>query len=161
MNAIFTGARSLAGRPDVRAVAQRVGHAASAFVAVGEQACRPITSLLGHGTPQMVAVLRQRIAALGTFSPFTAEAVAVPSASADTGRAALTFPDERAAKANAKGRAAAPPVMNQLVTGRSNAIRVTGTDVTGAVLALNLQTSSPRVLPLAVQTGSLGLDVCL
>jgi hypothetical protein len=117
VNAIFTSGQSLASRPDVRAVAQQVGHAVGAFVAVGEQACRPITALLGHGTPQVAALLRQRIAALGTFSPFTAEALAVPSPSADTGRAALAFPDGREARANARGRAAAPPVMNQLATG--------------------------------------------
>jgi hypothetical protein len=162
VNGIFTDGPSLASRPDVRAVAQQAGPAVGAYVvAVGEQACQPITAVLGHATPQIGALLRQRVAALGTFSPFTAEAVAVPSPSADTGRAALAFPDERAAKANAEGRAAAPAMISQMVTGRANAIRATGTNVTGAVLTLALHTSSPRVLPQAVQTRALGLDLCL
>jgi hypothetical protein len=161
VNSILAGGESLASRPDVRAVAQQAGHAAGAYIAVGAQACRPIGALLAHGTPRVDALLRQRIAALGTFSPFTAEAIAAPSPTADTGRAALAFPDGRRARANAKGRAAAAPAISQLPTGQSNAIRVTGTNVTGAVLTLALQTSSPRMLPQAVHTGSLGLDVCL
>ncbi|HEY3088815.1 MAG TPA: hypothetical protein VGJ59_12205 [Jatrophihabitantaceae bacterium] len=161
VNGIFTDGPSLASRPDLRAVAEQAGPAVGAYVAVGEQARLPITAVLGHATPQIGALLRQRVAALGTFSPFTAEAVAVPSPSADTGRAALAFPDERAAKANAEGRAAAPAMISQMVTGRANAIRATGTNVTGAVLTLALHTSSPRVLPQAVQTRALGLDLCL
>jgi hypothetical protein len=161
VNGIFADGLSLASRTDVRAVAQQAGPAVGAFVATGEQACQPITAVLGRATPQIGALLRQRVAALGAFSPFTALAVAVPSPSADTGRAALAFPDGRAAKANAEGRAAAPAMISQMVTGRANAIRVTGTNVTGAVLTLALHTSAPRVLPQAVQTRALGLDVCM
>lgn len=162
VNGIFSGGKSLASRPDVQAVAKQVSNAVSAFVAVDKQACLPITALLGgHSTPQLTARIRQQIAPLGTFTPFTAEAVAVLSTSGDTGKAALAFPDASAAKANAKGRAAAPAVVNHLEQGQSNAIRVTGTSVSGAVLTLTLQSSSPRVLPQAVQTRALGLDLCL
>jgi hypothetical protein len=159
VNGIFAGDASFASRPDVQAVAQRVGQPVGALVAVGEQACQPITAIFRRDTPS--ARLRQQIAGLGTFSPFTAEAVAVTSPSAHTGRAALAFPGEAAAKANVKGRAAAPPVINQMVTGRPDAIRVTGTQVAGAVLMLALQTSSPRALPDAANTRALGFDVCL
>jgi hypothetical protein len=161
VNGIFAGGASFASRPDVQAVAQRVGQAVGALVAVGEQACQPMTAIFRRETPSAAARLRQQIAGLGTFSPFSAEAVAVTSPSAHTGRAALAFPGEAAAKANVKGRAAAPPVINQMVTGRPDAIRVTGTQVAGAVLMLALQTSSPRALPDAANTRALGFDVCL
>jgi hypothetical protein len=98
VNGIFADGLSLASRTDVRAVAQQAGPAVGAFVATGEQACQPITAVLGRATPQIGALLRQRVAALGAFSPFTALAVAVPSPSADTGRAALAFPDGRCCK---------------------------------------------------------------
>ncbi len=161
VNPILGNGPSLGERADVKALG-RVGPLVSAAVSVGKSACQPLAQLSGgRMPPATLQQLRQRFTALGTLSPFTADIVGVPAAAGTTGLAALTFADAGAARANAKARAAAPPVMSAMIGAQPDAIKVTSASASGPVLKLALQTSRPPVLPEAVANRSLGFDVCL
>jgi hypothetical protein len=152
---------SLGGRADVKAAVAQVGKVVGAALMVGAPACVPVADVVGRSAPPAaVASLRRQLTALGTYSPFTVDAVGVTDAAGTSGTAALVFSDAAAARANRKARSAAPAVMSRAIGAAPDALVVDSSSVEGPVLKLSLRTSGPRVVPQAVDRRSLGFDVC-
>jgi hypothetical protein len=162
VDAILGGGKRFTDLPSVRSVTQHAGAGTpvGAVVAVGTSACTPLSTLGRNLAPLALAVVRAKFAALGTLTPFSADAVASDDVRGATGTAALAFPAASDARANLKARAAAPPIMNQLVSRTPDALTVTSSTVDGPVLTLALRTKNGRVLPQAMNTRALGFDLC-
>jgi hypothetical protein len=159
VKAFFAGGSSLLARSDVKQLAGKVGTLTTAAVAIGNQACQPLSAIGARMPPAAIQRLRQQFTALGPFSPFTADIVGVRASGPSI--AALAFADAAAARANAKARAAAPRLMATIKGVEPDRLSVDATTVSGSVLALELHLADPRVLPEAVTSQALGFDVCL
>ena len=159
VQAFLAGGSSLLDRSDVKQLAGKIGTVTTAAVAVGNQACEPLSAIGARMSPAALQRVRQQFTALGSFSPFTADIIGVRTSGASL--AALAFADSAAARANAKARAAAPNVMATIMGVEPNRLTVDATTVSGSVLALELHLADPRVLPEAVNNRALGFDVCL
>lgn len=136
----------------------RLGRIATASTAVGSVACVKLTNLIRVPTPAIVADVRKMFH--GIFTPPRAEITAMASGSTTTALDVLTFPDERTARVNRAGRAAAYKVTTRVMLGGSTGMRVTGSAVTGRVLSFNMTARQPDDFPQLVNYMGLGVDIC-
>lgn len=137
----------------------RLGRIATASIAIGPAACVKLTELVGRmATPADLAAARKFFH--GTFTPPQAEITALADPADATALDALTFPDQRTAKANRASRSAASRVTSGIMFGGATGIRVTGTAVTGRVLSFDMTARQPYDFPELVDYHGLGVDVC-
>jgi hypothetical protein len=145
--------------PLLALAAARLGRIATAAIAVGPAACVKLTGLLGlRATRAQLARVRQFFH--GTFTPPQAEITALAGPADTTALDALTFPDQRTAKANRAGRSAASKVTTEMRFGGPTPVTVTRTAVTGRVLSFDMTAKQPHDFPELVDYNDLGVDIC-
>jgi hypothetical protein len=144
--------------PLLTLAAARLGHIATASIVVGSGACVSLREMLGmRATPMMIAVLRKSFP--GTFTRPQAEIAAQADPAGLTALDALSFPDQRTAQANKAARTAAGKKMSTF-DGYGNAIRLTGSTVTGRVLGFTMTATQPHAFVRRVLYNTLGVDIC-
>ena len=138
--------------PLLALAATRLDRIATASVAVGSAACVTLSDVIGKGraTPAMLDAVRKQFP--GIFTPPQAEITAVADLADTTALDALTFPDQHTAKANQASRTAAAQQYSALAYGAEDAIRATGSAVSGRVLSVALATKAPHDFPRRVVT---------
>jgi hypothetical protein len=143
--------------PLIAQVAARQGRTATALIAVGSAACRPLTSIIRNATPEALAAVRRQFRGPLTRPQAAITAIADPADT--TALNAFTFPDHRTAQANQAGRSAAVETLSG-IAGDANQVRATASAVTGRVLSIDLTANQPGAFRQRVMGGTLGVDLC-